>query len=170
MKIFVSHSFDDGDLLSRIKIALEPNGLEVLIAKDRYDPLNSVTEKIKNLINQSNICLVLYTENGHNSKFVQQEIGYITNEEIPLILLVEKGLEKDISGFIYGKDFISYDPKRPDKSVDKIMEAVDKIQDKELDDDIKAGMLLLLGSLAVGMLFKGLKNNKKGEKNDKKFT
>jgi len=176
MKIFVSHAIKDSNLINDLKSALEPRGLQLLIAEHHSDiNYSTVTDKIEKMINTSNIALILLTNNGFNSNFVQQEIGYIKSAKIPYLQIIEKGLEKKITGFNYGKGYIEYSPESPQTTIDKIKQslldhwikqiqfeiaqinqkkAIDlKLkQQKEQEQALKIGLGLLAGILVLGMI------------------
>lgn len=61
----------------------------------------------------------MLTQNGFNSNFVQQEIGYAKSLKKPHLYIVEKGLQKKITGFAFGKDFIELDPINPNVAIKK---------------------------------------------------
>jgi hypothetical protein len=110
----------DSSLISDIKTNLEPYGINLLIAEHRIDIYYSVTEKIENMIKECDIALVLLTQNGIFSKFVDQEIGYIQSLKKPYIQLIQEGFEKDIVGFNYGRDYIPFNPSIPNEAIMKI--------------------------------------------------
>jgi hypothetical protein len=120
MKIFVSHSLKDKDLIHEIKNTLEPLGITLLIAEHHNDLNKTITSKIESLIWQCDVGLILLTKNGYKSKFVQQEIGYVKSCNKPILQVVQSGLENKISGFLYGRDFIVYDPENPQIATQKI--------------------------------------------------
>lgn len=120
MKIFVSHSLKDKELLQDIKTSLEPIGISLLIAEHHNELEKSITEKIEGLIRQCDVGLILLTKNGYRSKFVQQEIGYIKSCDKAILQIVQAGLENKITGFLYGRDFILYDPENPQVATQKI--------------------------------------------------
>lgn len=106
MKVFISHSLADHNLIKRIKDTLEPHGLKLFIAEHYIDIERTVTEKIENMIKQCDVALILLTQSGFDSHFVQQEIGYIKGQNIPFLQIIQSGLESKIKGFNYGKDYI----------------------------------------------------------------
>lgn len=67
MKIFVSHAIKDNKLIDDLKLAVEPHGLQLLLA-EHYSDMNhsTITEKIETMIAESNVALILLTENGFN--------------------------------------------------------------------------------------------------------
>lgn len=106
MKIFVSHSLSDSELLNKIKDTLEPYGLKLFISEYVQDLNNTITKKIENMITECDVAVVMLTENGFNSNFVQQEIGYINSLKKPYLQIVQSGFEKKLSGFNFTRDYI----------------------------------------------------------------
>ena len=124
MKIFVSHALKDHELIKGVKKTLEPLGITLYIAEHYVDLERTVTEKIENMIKTSNVALILLTENGFNSNFVRQEIGYINCLKMPCLQLVQVGIEKKLTGFIFGKDYILYDPIQPQIALDRMRDTL----------------------------------------------
>lgn len=177
MRIFVSHAIKDSKLINDLKSNLEPHGLELLIAEHHPDiKYSTITEKIENMIKSSNVALFLLTKNGFNSNFVQQEIGYIRSSKIPHLQVVEKGIEKKITGFIYGKGYIEYSPDDPNKTIFQIKDTLLKYWDDEnerkrkidyknkkirqikrmeqerKDKQLSVGIGIIAGALIIGLL------------------
>lgn len=135
MTIFVSHAMKDKILLQSIENTLQPYGLTLLIAEHYFELQSSISDKIRNMINNCDIGLVLLTTNGFNSGFVREEIGFLDAMEKPTILLIEKGLEQKYSGFKYGHDFIFFDSMHPSMAIKKIKDIMlghwSKLQEEE---------------------------------------
>lgn len=126
----------DKGLLKNFIDNFKSKGLNLFIAEHQYDTLNTISKKIEKLIRDSDFAIILLTKNGFNSNFVQQEIGYINSCNISHIQFVEKGFENKISGFEYGKEFISFDPVNPYKEINKVKNIVikqwnDKVKKQE---------------------------------------
>jgi len=180
MKIFVSHAMKDAKLINDLKLVLEPHGLKLLIAEHHSDiDYSTITEKIEKMIASSDVALFLLTNDGFNSIFVQQEIGYIKSLKMPSLQLIEKGLEKRITGFNFGKGYIEYSPSEPQVAIDKIKRSllshwnkqqlikqeqskqipVKQLQvmvkkQKEEEQMMKVGLGILAGVLVLGMISK----------------
>ncbi len=178
MKIFVSHSIRDKKLINDLKASLEPQGLTLLIAEHHSDiEFATITEKIEKLILNCDVALILLTDNGFNSNFVQQEIGYVKSLNKPFLQVIEKGLEKKITGFNFGKGYIEYCHNESQITIDKIkmyllnyfnqIEQMKKErirkehskqlqlllqQQKEKEQAMKVGLGILAGVLVLGML------------------
>ena len=76
INIFLSHAIADKTIIANIKKTLKPYGLNFFIAEHTRSVDSSISEKIEAMIQKSNIGLVLLTEKGYNSHFVQQENNY----------------------------------------------------------------------------------------------
>jgi hypothetical protein len=79
------------------------------------------------LIKKADIGLVLLTENGYNSHFVQQEIGYLKSLKKPFVQIIQKGYESKIKGFNFGKDYILLDLNDTSKALIQLKEDLLKI-------------------------------------------
>jgi len=75
-KIFISHSTKDFQYVNVLDKYLSVNNIEVYIAERDYQPGKQLSQKIMRNIDTSDYFLVVYTVNGEDSIYVQQEIGY----------------------------------------------------------------------------------------------
>lgn len=130
MNIFLSHAIADQDLIKTIQKTLEPYKIKFLIAEHTRDHELNITEKIEALIRKSDIGLVLLTESGYNSHFVQQEIGYIKSLKKPFIQVIQKGFESKIKGFNFGKDYILLDLNNSNVALNQLREDLLKFFNK----------------------------------------
>jgi hypothetical protein len=135
MKLFISHAIRNKQLLETLRINLEPYGIELLIAEHFEDLENDVTRKIENLIEVCDIALILLTEEGYNSVFVQQEIGYLLKAKKPYLQLIQKGIQ--IKGFNYGKGGIELDPENHEIAISKTRKILLNYWQKMQNDRIK---------------------------------
>ena len=124
MYAFVSHAVADKHFIDTVRGLLRRNGITPLIAEDDVSMSETVSEKVERYIRQSQLALVLLTKNGNASRFVQQEIGYLESQKKPMLVLVEKGLEKDVTGFLYGRDFVTVDPEDIESGLIKAEEKI----------------------------------------------
>jgi len=148
MKIFVSHSLKDKELLAAIQSNLGLHGFDLLIAEHTLDFNKSISEKIKGLIHHCDVGLIMLTEYGLNSSFVSEEIGYLEAKGKPIIRIIQKGLSNQYSGFKYGTDYIELDPDDPNKAQNLLSESMFKIKDRKITNRnawlFAAGILILL--------------------------
>lgn len=148
MNVFVSHAIQDRKLISQLNSRLNPLGVRLLIAEHCSDiQFQTITEKVKALIKHCDVALVCLTKNGFNSAFVQQEIGYLVNSNKPYLQIVEKGLEKKITGFNYGKGYVLLDQTNPLAAISKVANLLTPIRKKMMQDKISSELL------ASGMFF-----------------
>lgn len=110
MNIFVSHSSKDKNFIERIRDLIRKHGFTPLIAEDEISLSETINQKVERLIGNSELAVVALTRNGSSASFVQQEIGYLQKAQKPMLVLVEKGLEHEVEGFLYGRDYLTMDP------------------------------------------------------------
>lgn len=143
MNIFLSHAISDKTIIKNIEKTLKRYGLNFFIAEHTRSVDSSITEKIEAMIQKSDIGLVLLTENGFNSHFVQQEIGYLKSLKKPFIQVIQLGLENQIKGFNYGKDYIQLDPIDLDLAVEQIKKDLLKFRQKMNAHRVKQSKIIL---------------------------
>jgi hypothetical protein len=144
MKVFLSHAIVDKDLIIALKIRCSKNGLQLLIAEHSIGLNKTITEKIELMIRDSAVALFLLTANGDESKFVQQEIGYVQSIKKPALYIVQKG--KQVTGFAYGRDYIELDPENPDEAIKKALNRLllhwEKLKEIEIQERKNAGLFI----------------------------
>jgi hypothetical protein len=115
---------------------------------------NTISTKIEYLINNCDVALILLTENGYDSKFVQQEIGYIKKCNKPILQVVQKGIESRLVGFNYGRDYILYNPENPQNAVELIEKTLLGYLKKETarkEKGAKIGFGLIAGLIVLAL-------------------
>ncbi len=151
MTIFISHSLKDKELLAVIQEKLVSHDLHLLIAEHILDFNRNILEKIKLLLEQCDVGLILLTKQGMNSQFVSEEIGYLEANRKPIIRIIEKGLSNQYSGFKYGTDYIELNPLDPSNThnllVNTLLLYKNKIKTRK-DAWLIAGAVLLLIALS----------------------
>ena len=117
VKVFISHSTKDFELVKILVKFLEGYGIETYIAERDYKIGRSLSQKIKQNIDTSDYFLVVYTTNGKDSNFVHEEIGYWIDKrrDSDLIPFVEKGLSP--SYFLSGVEYIEFNPLNPNLGI-----------------------------------------------------
>lgn len=124
MKVFVSHSMKDRSILDSISNALNHNGITLLIAEHEMDLQNTISVKIKRMIEDCHLGLILLTSHGLESGFVREEIGYLEALRKPSLIVFEKGVEKQYGGFKYGHDYVELDPDSLEIAVEKVKQTL----------------------------------------------
>lgn len=110
----------DSSLISDLKSKAEPFGLKLLIAEHYVDSKHTISDKVENLIADSDFALFLLTKDGLKSKFMDQELGYIQSLKMPYIQIVQEGLEKKITGFNYGRDYIPLNQQNSQETIVRV--------------------------------------------------
>lgn len=149
MNIFVSYSRKDKSIIvDKIRQVIRRNGFTPLIAEDDLSLSETITEKVERLINSSELAVVVLTKNGQSTAFVQQEIGYLQKSKKPMLILVEKGIEEEVSGFLYGRDYLTIDP-------EDLETALTKTEERILSFNLlwKRGKFIAVAVLTVFVLF-----------------
>ena len=142
-KVFISHSMKDSQLVRVLVKNLEIYSVEAYIAERDYQPGKQLSQKIMQNIDTSNYFLVVYTINGEDSIYVQQEIGYWLgkkkfNDFIPL---VAKGINP--RGFLHDLEFIEFDQQNPKLGIANVINYVNqqiKVKKKQLLIDVGVGL------------------------------
>lgn len=90
--VFISHDTNDETLARWLKEQVEAAGHDAWVAEWDYQPGARLTDKVKQNLRDSDAYIVLLTEDGYASPYVQQEAGYAAMSGKLAIALVEKSL------------------------------------------------------------------------------
>ncbi len=123
--IFFSHSGKDEQIAEKLKRQLEQMGSDVYMFEHDQQPGADITEKITKAIDNYNILFTLFTKNGGQSSYVQQEIGYAKKAGKIIVPFVESGISQEILGMVANVEYIKFDPDNPDKSISDAQTYVD---------------------------------------------
>jgi nucleoside 2-deoxyribosyltransferase len=107
--IFFSHNSDDIQWVKQIEHRLWQEGIKPYLFQTDPHPGKSVTKKIENAIRDSDALVVLVTELGQDSKWLNAEVGYAKAAEVPIIPLVDENIEKPVIPFIGDSEYIKVD-------------------------------------------------------------
>lgn len=151
-KVFISHSIRDQGLVISLANWLSKAGAKVFVAEWYLNPGEQLDKKVFEHIRQSDCVIVLLTRSGIRSNWMQQEIGYALNAKKPLIPLVEKGVEPKDLGALQGKEYIEYDPDRPQQALNR---ATIYVRSLRLKKDKQEKALLTVGILGFLLLLSG---------------
>lgn len=102
-KVFISHSMSDGDgeLASILARLLKFKRIRAYVAEEdrRWD--GTVTNKISAELTESHCLVAILSQLGTQSASVNQEIGFAVSREIPMILMVEYGVQSGQLEFLH---------------------------------------------------------------------
>lgn len=152
-KVFISHSTRDRGLVISLANLISKFEVEVFVADWYLTPGEPLDKKVFGKIEKSDCVVVLLTRNGVRSNWVQQEIGYALKCNIPLIPLVEKGIDSRDLASLQGKEYIEYDPYQYQQALIKTSSYVKSLKLKK-EEQTKT-LLVAGGILAFLLLLSG---------------
>ncbi len=152
MKVFVSHSLQD-PFKASISQVLRAVGAIPYFAEHEYSTSETVSQKIEREIRECDIFLALLTFQGLQSNFVQQEIGVAHTLKKRRIVLVERGLEGAVGGFLYGADFVTLDRYNPMECLGKLQNLIENELKGKKEREAASNRLLFWAILAVIAVF-----------------
>jgi len=146
VKVFISHSTKDFQLVKTLAKLLNAYDIEIYIAERDYQPGKLLSQKIMQNIDTSDYFLLVYSKNGKDSPFVSQEIGYWIGKRgfNNLIPFVEKGINPE--AFLSGIKYIVYNPLNPTLAVANVIRYINyqiKIKKKQQIFDVSVGLGIL---------------------------
>ena len=106
-RIFISYATGDDDSVTQLHDSLSRlENIEPYVAEWIQISGKNMDYKVKEGLDSSRAMIALLTFNSTNTMWLNQEIGYAFAKNIPIILIVEKGI--DVKGFLEGSDYIIY--------------------------------------------------------------
>ena len=105
MRAFISHTFAESDVSLAVELsgALKAVGGSGYMAEEHLEYDLLIHEKIKSAIVDSDYLVAIITKNGQASPSVHEEIGYALGREVPVLIMLERGVEMR-GVFAHGKE------------------------------------------------------------------
>lgn len=116
-RVFLSHSSKDVATVSLIKGQAMAAGVDVYLAEHDFRAGDRLAAKIMGEIGDSDAVVVLLTNNSTVAAFVQQEIGVALKAGIPIIPLVQKGVDHAQLAMLKGVEYVGFDPDHPEAAL-----------------------------------------------------
>ncbi|MDI6704231.1 MAG: toll/interleukin-1 receptor domain-containing protein [bacterium] len=154
-KVFISHSTQDRGLVIAFTKLLAKFGVEVFVAEWYLTPGEHLDRKVFTQIEKADCMVVLLTKNGMRSNWVQQEIGYGIKTRKPLIPLVEKGTDPGNLAALQGREYIEYDPFKPEQALIRTSTYVSSLKLRK--EEQEKTLLIAGGILALFLLLSEVK-------------
>lgn len=152
-KVFISHSSRDQGLVISLANLFSKFGVEVSVAEWYLAPGERIDRKVFREIETSDCIVVLLTQEGIRSTWVQQEIGYALKANRHIIPLVEKGTNVGDLGALQGKDYIEYDSYQPQQALIRLSTYVKSLKLRK--EEQEKTLLVAGGILAFLLLLSG---------------
>lgn len=127
-KVFLSHSTRDQGLVVTLANMLSKFGIVVSVAEWYLSPGQRLDAKVFTELRSSDCVVILLTQNGIRSNWVQQEVGYALREGKPIIPLVEKGTAPQDLGALQSREYIEYDPYQPQQALIRLSTYVNSVK------------------------------------------
>lgn len=148
MNVFISHKTANKALLNNIVECITKWGHTPKYAEWETAPCE-IQQKIKELIDESDFFLLLFTKEASESQFVNQEIGYACKSNLPMLILKDEDVK--LEGFIHSHDFTIL--KNEEEYLPRIHKAIDNNEKKvkkveETKEDVVATLISTRGFYA----------------------
>lgn len=127
MRAFISHMFTENDtpLATRLADILKARGGSGYLAEKHLEYDLMIHEKLKGAIAGSDYLVAIVTKNGQSSPSVHEEIGYALGRGIPVLIMLEQGVE--LKGvFAHGKEPEEFDRDRFDAHAGNIVDYMER--------------------------------------------
>ncbi|SRR5258708_302164 len=149
--IFFSHSGKDEQIAEKLKRQLEQMGSDVYMFEHDQQPGADITDKITKAIDNHDMLFALFTKNGGQSSYVQQEIGYAKRAGKLIVPFVESGVGQETLGMVADVEHIKFDPDNPDKSISDAQTYVHNhdMRNIYMGVGIGAGLLIILAVVVI---------------------
>ncbi|ODS38749.1 MAG: hypothetical protein A7316_07280 [Candidatus Altiarchaeales archaeon WOR_SM1_86-2] len=131
MKVFVSHSVKDRNIVSTLKSNLDLAGIQTYIADEDYQPGTDIWEKVTRNIDDSDIVIAILTRDGDRSSYVNQEMGYASKANIQIIPIVEDNVKP--VGALEGMEYIRFNRLSPLDAIDLTTQYLERHKTKSND-------------------------------------
>lgn len=155
LKVFISHSTADMDIVYELHTWLWREGLEAYVAEFYPTPGVSLPAKVADAINNCDCLIALLTADGNRSEFVNQEIGYALRAGRLILPIVEEGIVKP-KGFLQDVEYVPFTRYDPIDAISKVTyflkERAVRKEEEEKNKAIAGIAAFVLGLIALGAI------------------
>ena len=149
-KVFISHSTRDRGIVISLARLLSQFGVEAYVASWYLTPGERIEDKVKQQIKGSDCVVILLTQDGMRSSWVNQEIGCAITEGKQIIPLVQKGTDPSYLAMLQGREHIEYDLREPQRALFETSRYVGSLRLKK--EEREKALLVAGGILAFFLL------------------
>lgn len=124
--------------------------INVYVAEWSVQPGQPLPEKVARNIDASDCILVILTQGGMRSEWVNQEVGYAKKAGKAIVPIVEEGVE--VKGFLQGLEHVPFHRNNVNKAVVKAANYLQSLSAQKVERERQNaifGGLLFLGLLAL---------------------
>jgi hypothetical protein len=113
-RVFVSHATSDLEIAQNLCSSIRNLPITVALAGEEVQP-GRVRRNLEGQLRNSDLAIVLLTEDGAADHWVNQELGYAVAKGLPIIPIVAE--DEYLRGYVEGTDGVQYDPENPEVTV-----------------------------------------------------
>jgi hypothetical protein len=131
----------------------------VYLAEDNPQPGKVLPDKVRTAIHRSKTFVVRITTTSINSAYVMQEVGIAREHGVPIIPIIEEGIDTRTLGLLQGLEYLGYDPTEPAEAMAKILQSLQPFVLRQMPSGPDAGTTIMrvgLGLLLGFLLFAAL--------------
>src|SRR5947209_9837790 len=129
-EVFLSYSVGHSDLPLVVNLQEQANaaGITLYLADRDAQPGTNLSAKIEIAISRAEVLVALLTENGVDSKWVNQEIGYALAKQKVVVPLVEEGVE--VPGMLVGREYVRFRRDRFSEAFERVTRYLESLKSK----------------------------------------
>jgi len=156
--VFISHSSEDAEIVRSLYSYLKQSGINVFVAEYFPEPGRELLLKMSENIRTSDCILVLLTQSGLKSRWVQREIQIGIDAHRLIIPVVERGLEDEARRWVGNVEWISLDRSSPEYTLARINRYIQQLKSRKEEAErtqaqLAAGILgFLFGAIFIGLV------------------
>jgi len=152
LKVFISHSVADLNVVSKMYDLLGAAGITVYIAELQPQPGVLISEKVEKMIGESDYFIALLTQDGVRSPFVNYEIGIAKKSNKPIIPLLEEGVQ--IPLYLQQREILWFKRDNPERSVEWLIKYLNYIRKEKAKAALMSALatLSLVAIVGIGLL------------------
>ncbi len=148
MKVFISYSVKDTDLVAKIAASLKPNVQEVLWWPENKELGEQAWQTIHGWIDSSNVVIAVITGNVvTRAMAVGNEIGRAVAKGKVVIPLVGPEVKAEDLGCLHGVAYERLDLTNPEPAIENVRRRLQQLQQRQLakkeQDDLAAGAAIV---------------------------
>lgn len=164
LEVFLSHSSKDAGHVRLVTSQISSMGIKVYLAEHDPKPGGLLADKIDDAIERCSAFVVLITPNSLESNIVQHEIGIARGRQVPMVPIVEVGMDKSRLGILDGIEYLELDPANPSEALARITASLQPLVLKQLrsfnlsismDDPATVALVFGLGFLVASLILSG---------------
>lgn len=127
MEIFFSHASKDGVAAADVREQIEPLGVRLYLAEHDNQAGRRLSAKVEEALTRCDVLVVLLTQAGYDSRYVQQEIGFAKGCGRLVIPLLDPTLVTADLGLFNDIEYIVFDVNNPADGLAQLGQRIDAL-------------------------------------------